>query len=402
MTADVVALDAAGVTDPYPLYAQWRATGRVTRDRRHDLWVVAGYDEVQSVLRRHDDFSSEVGPLAALHGDPSRAMMIASDPPRHTRLRSAVSHAFRPQAVARWTPRVEAIAAELVRVTARTPRVDAVRALAEPLPVAVIADLLGVPPGERAAFKGWSEEFLAGLNRTDWAAAIEPAWSLLRAWFADALDDRAAMPRDDLISDLARSVGDGPHALERDEAIDLCALLLVAGNETTTNLIANAIAALCDDPDLQARLRRRPDDIPAAVEEILRWDSPVQALFRRATRPASLGSEVIAPSERALVVFASANRDEARFGDADRIDVDRPGPPHVAFGAGRHFCLGAHLARLEASVLLGALLAGTTAFGRDPSRAAQRRATLVVRGWHSLPITVEMSPDARGVPWTSS
>lgn len=373
--------------DPYELYRTVRTVGGVARDVDRGDWVVGSYEAVRSVLTRHDVFSSVVGPLAALHGDPDRSMLIASDLPRHTRLRAAASLPFRPANIGGWRAAVEVEAERLVGTLVADRRVDIAASLAEPLPIAVIARLLGVPDEQRTAFKAWSDGFINGLNEARWELAIEPSWTNLRSWFADALATRSIAPTDDLLSELAAQVDAGD--LDLDEAIDLGVLLLLAGNETTSNLLANTVALLCDRPDLQARLRSDPDAIPRAIEEVLRWDSPVQALFRVALEDTELEGHRILAGERLLVLFGSANRDESQFDRADQVDLDREAQPHLAFGQGRHFCLGVHLARLEANVGIAALLAGTKNFTHDLDGAPSRRATPVVRGWLRLPIVVE-------------
>lgn len=380
-------LNRSTLADPAALYAELRAVG-VTRDAHHGFWLVARHADVVDSLRRPEVFSSEVGPLAHLRGGTDTAMMIAADDPRHHRLRSVVSDVFHRRRTEAWREPMTAVADELLDGALDARVVDAVAAFAVPLPVRVIATLLGIPTSDEAQFRSWSHTFIDGLSHRDPATAVAPAWTALTRYLGEAIDVRRSHPADDLISSVAARIGDEQLALSPDEAVDLCVLLLVAGNETTTNLLANAIGLLADRPALQAELREAPGGIGRFVEEVLRYDSPVQGLFRRCTQPTSLGGVRIDTGDLVVLLFGSANRDEQVFDAADELQPGREASPHVAFGLGPHYCLGASLARLEAQIGLERLLARTKRIEPAPRAEPSRAVSLVTRGYDRLPVVL--------------
>jgi len=349
---------APGVlVNPYPWYRWLRSEAPCHYVEGRDFWVISRYDDVDAALRNHGVFSSAEGV-----GFERRAFhdMISSDPPEHTRLRRVVDRQFLPRAVAQLEPRVAAIIDSLLDPILEHGRADLVADLAAPLPIIVIAELLGVEPEHRVDFKRWSDDLLlavgGGLDETT-RARTEDSRHAMADYLGAAAAERRSHPRpgaDDVISTLVTASDND--ALTTTEVIAFCMLLLIAGNETTTNLIGNAMRALTDHPAEMARVVADPSLIPSLVEEALRYDAPVQSLFRRATRDCEVAGKRIAESEMLMVIFASANRDSDRFPDADTFDVARNTSGHVAFGHGIHFCLGAPLARLEAQVALEALL----------------------------------------------
>jgi cytochrome P450 len=340
--------------DPFPWYQMMRRDAPVYYDARDGCWNIFRYDDVQRVLQDHATFSSNLA-RAASHDphDPIQASMIATDPPRHQRLRSLVSKAFTPRAIAALEPRIAAITDELLGRLADTDTMDVVDDLATPLPVTVIAEMLGVPTDDRARFKRWSD---AVVGEPEAYREAPHAERDLAEYFMTIIAERRRRPGDDLISRLLQAEIDGER-LSLAELLGFCVLLLIAGNETTTNLIGNAVLCFAESPDALARLRENPALLPGAIEEVLRFRSPVQALPNRiATTDTELRGQKIQRGQQVVFWIGSANRDERVFPDADRFVVDRTPNPHLAFGAGVHFCLGAPLARLEARIALSRLL----------------------------------------------
>jgi cytochrome P450 len=372
--------------DPYPHYAALREHAPVYRLEGPGFYVVSRYEDVMFVLKHPELFSSRAMQMMMLSGmgmgiqsmggagldpaalklmaemakdlpfDPAEMMskpsLIASDPPNHERLRNIVNRGFTPRRIAALEPRVREIARDALDKMLAKDEFDLVSEYTIPLPVRVIAELLGVEPEHQADFKRWSDEIISG--STGAASGTRPdsmiqAFREFNAYFVEAIERRRKDPKDDLISTLV-AAEDGDAALSPMETLMFTILLLVAGNETTTNLIGNGTLALVRNPDQLARVQSTPALIPAMIEEALRYDSPVQVLFRQAAGDVELADTKIPKDSIVLPIFASANRDGARFPDPDRFDVTRDPRGHVAFGFGIHFCLGASLARLEARV----------------------------------------------------
>lgn len=363
-------LDPAVRRDPYALYAE----GRRRRIVRHEelplpLYSVFRYADCQEVLRDDvtwsNDFRSvRVGGLPVDEvedvGPPS---MLGLDGEPHHRLRSLVNKAFTPRIVKRLEPRMVEVAGELVDAAlAAGDEVDLVQALTYPLPVTVIAEMIGIPAEDRAKFKAWSDEAVSILG-TGFFGAVDAERlrrqvalrDAMHAYFVPLAKDRAESPRDDLLTGLVQAEHEGSR-LSFEEMLAMLTLILVAGNETTTTLIGNAVLELIAHPEQEARLRANPGLLPNAIEEVLRFSSPVQFDPRRATRDVELAGLKIRENELVLCWLGSANRDAAVFERPDTFDVAREKNPHIAFGFGVHFCLGSNLARLEAEVALRALL----------------------------------------------
>ncbi|HLH21803.1 MAG TPA: cytochrome P450 [Chloroflexota bacterium] len=346
--------------NPYPFYALLRQQGAVAYTEPLRAWSVVGYAEALELLRTPAVFSSDVDRYGGGQGAGAQNI-LGLDPPRHTQLRELVSRAFTPRRVAELEPTITRLTDELLDAAVPTGQMDVVDDLAYPLPVSVIALLLGVPPADRARFKRWSDVIVAHLNRNlVEAAAPEPpalaqAHAEFRAYFLDEIAARRQQPRDDLVSALVAAEVDGQQ-LTPDELLAFCRLLLVAGNETTTNLIGNAVRCFLDFPEQTAPVRQNLALVPAYIEEVLRFRSPVQGTRRWTNVDAPLGGKTIPAGQLVLVWLAAANRDPAAFPDPDRFDPTREPNRHLAFGHGPHFCLGAPLARLEARVALTALL----------------------------------------------
>ena len=374
--------------NPYPYYAELRRNHPVYPLGEQGAVAVSRYEDVAFVLRSHDHFSSAA--MGSLAG--SGEMLIGSDPPGHTRLRSLVNRAFTPAMVAALEPRIREVTAELLDLAGSPGEIELVSELANPLPVTIIAEILGVDPALRDDFKRWSHSTVSGSPGSRTASDDERSRvSKDRQEFSDdfrqAIEERRREPREDLISALVRAE-DEEHALTADEVLAFTQLLLIAGNETTTNLIGNMVLALLEHPE---QLQRVMDDrslIPNTVEEALRYDSPVQFLFRVAAHDVELAGTTIKQGTAVLPLYASANRDERKFPDPDRFDVTRNTQGHLAFGYGIHFCLGAPLARLEAKVALDELLNRCPRLARKGANV-DRLDSIFLRGLKQLPLTFD-------------
>jgi len=384
--------------DPAPVYARARRERPVHRHAGLPIVSIFRYDDIQSVLRDAETWSSQFPPPPGVDAArmPPRSM-LGQDPPSHTRLRSLVSQAFTPRIVRRLEPRMHAVAAELMTAAVARGEVDFVAAMTYPLPVVVIAEIIGVPIEDRDQFKHWSDIAVAGLGSGLFAppdmARLQQLEGILRemgTYFSRLADDRRGAPREDLLTGLVQAEVEGSK-LSHAEMITMLVLLLVAGNETTTTLIGNAVVELLAHPAELARLRADPALLPSAIDEVLRFSSPVQLDPRRATRRVELRGEVIEAGQIVVSWLGSANRDEAVFADGERFDIARVDNRHLAFGFGPHFCLGANLARLEAQAALGALLAATREFALASAAPLPLHPSLVFKGVTELPLRLTPS-----------
>jgi cytochrome P450 len=357
--------------DPYPFYRWLREKDPIHRSYPASGWILSRYEDILTVLSEPRVFSADernwlrygrerARDARAGFPDPYQAgivSMLRIDPPDHTRMRTLVSKAFTPRAVERLRPRIEAVVDELLDGVTSDGEIELMRELASPLPVAIIAEMLGVAVEDRARFRHWSNEAIRLLGdgtREDRRRALV-AMDEMRAWLAGEIERRRQEPRDDLLSGLvaAEEAGD---RLTTAELFATCVLLLVAGNETTTNLIGNGIIALLRHPDQLELLRREPHRIPAAVEELLRYDSPVQLTSRIAVDDYELDGHHLRRGQQIVLLIGAGNRDPERFPDPDRLDVCRDEVRPLSFGHGIHYCLGAQLARLEAGIAFQKLL----------------------------------------------
>ncbi len=382
--------------NPYLQYGRLRQADPVHRSQALQSWVLTAYDDCLAVMRDHETFSSDSrnarGQLAeALQQQrresplPDADTILGIDPPQHTKMRAIVNRAFTPRRVQELRPHIEEIADGLLEQAGD--RFDLMTDLAQPLPVIVIAELLGVSPDDRLQFKEWSNAVAETTNvmqTAEMVAAARRATTELIDYFNRVIDAREAEPRDDLISALVTAEVDGER-LSRANLLAFSILLLVAGNETTTNLIGNGLAALLDHPDALARLQREPDGIPDAVEEMLRYDSPVQGLVRFPTRDVELRGQTITAGDVVLCLVGAANRDPAVFPEPDAFDLDRPDRRHLSFGQGVHYCLGAPLARMEADIVFRALL-GRFRELRTGEGGVERGGTMLLRGPLAFPL----------------
>ncbi|WP_433887521.1 cytochrome P450 family protein [Streptomyces sp. CA-111067] len=390
---DLAALGEDFRRDPYPLYAELRARGpvhRVLMPEGHEAWLVVGYEAGRAALSdaRLSKVWAKAAPRLELRQKAAGRTMLSSDPPSHTRLRRLAAREFTPRRVAAMEPRVREIAGGLLDAMAAEPsrRADLVDALAFPLPIAVICELLGVPFLDHDRFRHWSNTSLGGAE-PDARRAAEEA---LNGYLGALLAAKRAMHGDDLMSALIHTADEDGDRLSGEELLGMAWLLLVAGHETTVNLIANGVLALLTHPDQWAALRADPDGLlDGAVEEILRYDGPVETTtFRFTTEPVPIGGAVI-PGDGQLVLIAigDAGRDGARFPGPDAFDIRRDTRGHLAFGHGLHYCLGAPLARLEARIALRGLLERFPglALDADPGTLS-RRGGLLIRGPERLPV----------------
>jgi hypothetical protein len=374
--------------DPYPVYRRLRDEYPVYHNEELGFFALSRYDDIVAALQDVETFSSAnalgIGaPREVLDQIP---MMMLLDPPRHGQLRALVNRAFTPRRVAGLEPRIRALARGLIDAFIERGTCDLVEHFSGPLPATVIAELLGVPSEDGLMFKEKSTAIVTQDAKSGGELDFTPAVELMM-YMGAAYDERRTQPRDDLMSALLEAEIDGEQ-LSQEELLGFALLLLVAGNETTTNLISNAVALLDQYPDQRRQLVDDPSLIPAAIEEFLRFESPVQGLSRTLRKDAVIHGLTIPEDAQLLLLYASANRDERRIDDPERFDISRDSKPHLAFGFGTHFCLGASLARLETKIALEGLLARLPEFRVDFA-SSERLGGGVVRGWATLPIEFE-------------
>jgi len=332
------------------------------------VWVASRFEDVRAILLDHARFSSSAMSGNMTAGPNYSFPLLTDDPPRHSVLRALLAKAFTPAAMEAMRPAIEAMAADLVAAIPAGEEVDIVRRLTTPLPVAVIAGMMGVPQDRSADFKRWSNAVL-GIQDSPLEGERIRTLMELRAYFAGLAAERRERPGDDLVSALTR-VRETREGLSDDQVVAFCMLLMIAGNETTTNLLGNLIDRLADAPQDWAALRADPAQIDAAIEESLRVDSPAQMVLRLAKEDVSIGGQAIRAGDRVMVYLASANRDPERWNDPADFELSRERDRHLAFGHGVHTCIGAPLARLEASAAMRALVArfGSLRRGAAPGK----------------------------------
>ncbi|MDX6382129.1 MAG: hypothetical protein QOI57_3153 [Rubrobacteraceae bacterium] len=387
--------------NPYPAYAQLRSTApihRVTLPDGRAIWLVTRYEDVAAVFKDErfvKDWRSAVTPeqLAQIPPIPEvmkplSRNMLDMDPPDHERLRALVSKAFTPRLIERMRPRVQAIADALLDAAQDKGEMDLIDDYAFPLPITVIAELLGVPVEDRNKFREWSDAAVSGNATQEYVEKIliphmQAFTDYLRAMF----EEKRKNPKDDLISALVRAEEAGDK-LSEDELLAMVFLLLIAGHETTVNLIGNGMLALLQHPDQLQKLKNDPSLIKPAIEELLRYDGPVETSTERFTREdVVIGGTLIPKGEMVMVVIASADHDPERFPEPDALDVTRADNKHLAFGKGIHFCLGAPLARMEGQIAINTLLRRMPDLRlKDSPESLTWRPGLVLRGLKGLPV----------------
>ncbi len=386
--------DPAFRANPYPHY---RALYEGP-PRRLELFMpvalCARYEHCVAILHDHERFSSiQPPPPPGLFppDDPfvGSASMLFSDPPVHTRLRRLISRDFTPRRIRQLEPRIREITRNLLDRASQRGEFDVIRDLATPLPVMVIAEMLGIPPERYETFKQWSDTIIAGDNNlpgTPIPPEIISARNALRDYFTDEIEKRKRRPGPDLVSALVAAHQE-TEALTAGELLNFVVLLLLAGNETTTNLIGNGMLALGRHPEQMALLRREPSLLPGAIEEMLRYDGPVQSTVRHTREPIELDEIELDPGTLVFVLLAAANRDPARFDRPDEFDITRAPADHLAFGEGIHYCIGAPLARLEGQAAIGmALEKFPTLRLADPAAPLSYKGSFFLRGLSELPM----------------
>jgi cytochrome P450 len=342
--------------DPYPFYAELRRDAPVYEIASRGMWAVSRHADVGFALKRPDIFSSSVNSDRA--GIPASETLLGADPPSHTWLRKRVESAFTPRRIRALDGRLRELARKLTAAFAANGTCDVVASLAAPLPVVIIAELMGIDPARRDDFRRWSDAVIArGTGRPSAIerAVLDACVAEFRAHLGDVLEARRRTPGDDLLSALVRDEPGAP-GLTPAQALNFAVLLLLGGSETTTNLIGNALRALFAEPSALIQVRTDRALVPALVEEALRHDAPVQGVLRRTTADVELAGVRIPVGAIVLLLLGSANRDERVFSAPERFRLDREGTRHLALGAGPHYCLGATLARIEAEAALDAVL----------------------------------------------
>ncbi len=364
---------------------------------RARIYTVSRYDEVSHVLKHPEIFSSEVMggsevQVINARGDisPTSGSLIAHDPPEHTRQRNTVSRGFTPRRIAQIEPKIRKNAEELFARFEQRGSCDLMEAFANPLPVSVIADLLGLDVERRDDFKRWSTALIVGSTQPGKGGGFGniELFREFRTYMTDVIADRRRNPGDDLISTLIIS-GEGEEILEPEMVISFASLLLAAGSETTTNLIGNAMLALFRNPAQLERVQRDLTLIDKVIDETLRYDSPIQLVARLAVQDSVVAGVSIPRGSIVAVLLASANRDARQFDDPDRFDIDRPTPAHLAFGFGNHYCIGASLARLEGSIALEMILTRLRGLSLCVDEV-ERHGSFLVRGPSTLPVRFDV------------
>jgi pimeloyl-[acyl-carrier protein] synthase len=379
--------------DPYPTYAMVRGMGRLLWIDQIGRWIVTGHAEALALLR-HEKLSSDRTRWDGYQLPPGLKRppggMFVMDPPEHTRLRTLVQQAFTPRVVERLRPRVEQRVDELLAAGAERGEIDLMADFAGPLPATVLAEMLGIPAELHELFRHWTTTLIETIDPvshhlTETSEEGVKARVNLERCLTDIIEERRQRPQPDVISDLVRAEESGDR-LSGDELMEMCVLLTVAGLETTANLIGNGVNALLDNPGQLARLRAEPGLIESAVEELLRYDAPIQLSGRIPVEDVEMFGHTLRKGQMVGIVLGAANRDPAVFADPERLDLARVPNNHLAFGRGIHFCLGAPLARVEGAIAIGALAARFPNLRRagDP----KRRLNPHVRGFASLPVAL--------------
>jgi cytochrome P450 len=397
-------LDPEVLADPYPLYHRLRSEAPVHWDPYLHAWVVTRYEDVVNVLTH---FSADRAPspeyfeaLGAPAVAPIAAVMVKQmlflDAPAHTRLRKLAAPAFLPNRVRVLYGHIQEIATRLIDdiVNRGTGQMDLLADFAEPLPAIVTAEMLGVPVEDHGVLKDWSVTFAEMLgnfqHNPERLAGVHRAVEGLREYFHGAIRAQRARPRDGLLHVLMTSEVDGDR-LSDEEVVANCIVTMVGGLETTTNLIGNGMLTLLRNPDHLARLRAEPGIMEAAVEELLRYESPSQHTARLAPHDVVIGGKQVRKRQAVIAVMAAGNRDPQRFPEPDRVDFDRPNNHHLAFGWGPHFCFGAPLARVEGQIAFESLLRRFPVLELTGEPLTWRK-NLGLRGLESLPLTYRASP----------
>ena len=368
--------------NPYPLYEQWRAHHPIWQDEETGAWILSRFDDVRHVLKHSSDFSSK----AMGGGETGPLPLLTDDAPRHTELRNIVNKAFTTRMLKEIEDEVADIARSLVDGIPEGESVDVVEALTIPLPVAVISKMMGIPSERAQDFKRWSDALtgtLAGASLAEREVEIGEMY----AFFQSLIPERRDQGGSDLVSAVVNASIDLKQLSDHD-VVGFCMLLLIAGNETTTNLLGNFLNVLADRPQSWQQLRTQPKLIEQGIEETLRFDGPVQFLRRTLTSPCTFHGKALEPGDVVHVIMGSANRDESVYSNANQFDLGREKIQHHTFGFGIHFCIGAPLARLEAKAAMQALTERFAGVGRGDGDN-ERVASHLLRGFHHLSLRFE-------------
>lgn len=386
--------------NPYPDYAHLRKEAPVHRILLPDgrpLWLITRYEDVVAALKNPHLIKNGRSVMSTeqqeKYGNPPKSIelfsynMLSVDPPDHTRLRTLVQKAFTPRRIEQLRPRIQEIANTLLDEVQPQGQMDFINDYAFPLPIIVIAELLGVPAEDREELRKWSNAAVEAESTEDRFAILAPAMDAFVEYLAKMFASRREHPQDDLITALieAEEAGD---KLSEDELYAMVILLLIAGHETTVNLIGNGMLALLTNPEQMQLLKGQPSLIHSAIEEFLRYDGPVETSTARfASEDVTIGDQTIPRGEQVMVVIGSADRDEQRFDAADTLDITRTDNRHIAFGHGIHFCLGAPLARLEGEIAINTVLQRLPDIRlQDTQESLVWRRSLVIRGLQKLPV----------------
>lgn len=383
-TPTISVFDPAIRDNPYPTWRLLQSEMPVYKEPDFGTFVLTRFRDVYGVLRDHETFSSAQGIAPGIQnvsaGSSIMTTMITSDPPRHTRLRSLVNRAFTPRVLADLEPWLGTLVKQLVDDMG-TKDVDVVDALTVPLPVTAIARLMGIPEADRERFKDWSDA-VVGVTDTGISGSRREKVAEMMGYFARTIAERREEPRGDLVSTIVLAEVDGQRLTDL-ELLGFCLLLLIAGNETTTNLLGNLLNILSTRPDLWTKLREDRSLVGPAIEEALRLDSPIQCLWRMTTKDVEFHGVPIPKDSWVMVSYAAANRDPDEFPNPEEFRLDRQLSQHVAFGFGIHYCLGAPLARLETKVALNELLDRYETMSPGAS-GAERFPSSLLRGFGTL------------------
>ncbi len=383
--------------DPFPAYAWLREHDPVAWDDKNGVWLVSTYDDVAFVSKNPRLFCSGQGVMA---DSDTKISMVTMDDPEHTRLRSIVSRGFTPRMVSTLHDQIRTIARAAVDAIAPQGACDFVDAIAVPVPLLVIADMIGIRPEDRDSFWHWSDTMIAAAGQSANAeilARATEAYAAYAAYLQEIFADRRRHPREDLVSRIVAAEAQGTlsrseEVLADDELVMFMTLLLVAGNETTLNAISGGLLALIEHPDQRQKLLANRDLLPLAANEIVRWVSPIVGFRRTATQDTELHGRRIKQGDKLLLLYQSANRDPRAWDDPDVFRIDRDPNDHLAFGIGTHFCLGANLARQEIRIVLEELLWRLPDIRLAPGTAPQRVGSPLVYGIEKMPIV--FTPEA--------
>ncbi|MCM3783234.1 cytochrome P450 [Neobacillus mesonae] len=366
---------------PFTWFAEMRENSPVHFDEQRNTWDVFLYEDIKSVVMNYKAFSNQMVSLS----------ILGMDPPKHKLYRSIVNKAFTPKIVEGMAPLIEKVSHELLDKAEKAGSMDFIQDFAYPLPVIVIAEMLGVPAADRDQFKFWSDELIRGLDVENGESpeAYHQSKAMIHQqmseYFIGIVEEKQKNPGTDLVTALLNAKIEG-NSLLLSEILEFCLLLLVAGNETTTNLLGNAMICFTEQQQVQNNLRSDVSQLPSAIEEVLRYRSPIQSLVRLCKEKTELSGSVIQEGQQVVLWLGSANRDEHQFDRADQFIMDRKPNQHLAFGMGTHFCLGAPLSRLEAKIAYDIIFKRLTSITLDPGASPQFIKDPLVHGFKKIPI----------------